>query len=463
MKFSEIGFDKRIAQAIEEEGYENPTPIQEQAIPPALLGRDILGCAQTGTGKTCAFAVPILNKLGETDGRQGVAPTEFRPDGSPKPSKKKIRALILTPTRELAMQIDESFAKYGRHMPLRAGLVMGGVGADGQIRMLNAGVDILTATPGRFIDLVWQGYADPSNVEVFVLDEADRMLDMGFFPDVKRIVDMLPEKRQTLFFSATMPPEVKKLTDTLLTDPVNVAVAPVSSTVDRIDQWLMKTDKAKKPELVVWMLKRLSYKSILIFTRTKHGADKLSQALKKAGIRSSAIHGDKSQSARQGALSDFKNGVCKVLVATDIAARGLDIDDISHVINYELPNEPETYVHRIGRTGRAGRDGVAISFCDYDELPYLADIERLIKKKIAEEADHPYPMTVFVKSEKKQRGARPPRPQGANDRPQGGGHGHGSPQAQRPQNSSPNHQNRPQDNRPRPQGQTKPNPNGGRK
>ncbi|MCL2061412.1 MAG: DEAD/DEAH box helicase [Firmicutes bacterium] len=394
MTFDDFGFDKRIADAINLIGYTTPSPIQAQAIPPALLGRDILGCAQTGTGKTCAFAVPILHRLALNP------PAEAN-------TAQRIRALILTPTRELAMQIDESFMNYGQFLPLKTGLVMGGVGADSQIRQLKKGVDILTATPGRFIDLVWQGYIDPCRVEIFVLDEADRMLDMGFLPDVYRIIEMLPKVKQTLFFSATMPPEVKKLTETLLNDPVQVTVTPVSSTVERIEQWICLTDKASKPDLAVWLLKQVpDMSSVLIFTRTKHGADRLSDKLRKAGIRSKAIHGDKSQGARVDALADFKSGKCRVLVATDIAARGLDIDDISHVINYELPHEPETYVHRIGRTGRAGKDGIAVSLCDFDEKKLLADIEKLIKKKIDIEESHPYPMKVFEKSVKQ---PRPPR------------------------------------------------------
>ena len=393
MNFKDFGFDERILNALDLKGYTAPSSIQEQAIPPALLGRDILGCAQTGTGKTCAFAVPILNKLGNTPPLSGE-------------KTKRCRALILTPTRELAMQIDESFMTYGQFMSLSTALVMGGVGQESQIRALRAGVDILTATPGRFIDLVWQGYIDPCHVEIFVLDEADRMLDMGFLPDVRRIIEMLPKIRQTMFFSATMPPEVQKLSGTLLQNPVRVEVTPVSSTVDKIDQWICKTDKVSKPDLLVWILKQMPNASVLIFSRTKHGADKLSDKLRKAGIRSKAIHGDKSQGARQDALSDFKSGKCRVLVATDIAARGLDIDDISYVINYELPAEPETYVHRIGRTGRAGKDGTAVSFCDFDEIKLLADIEKLIKKKISVEDNHPYPMTVFTKTVKQQ---RPPR------------------------------------------------------
>jgi len=390
MNFTDFKFDNRILHAIEALGYKTPSPIQEQAIPPGLEGRDILGCAQTGTGKTCAFAIPIINRLLHEKPLYG--------------DKAAIRALILTPTRELALQIEESLNNYSQNISLKNGLVMGGVGENEQIRMLKKGVDILVATPGRFIDLVWKGHIDPTKIEIFVLDEADRMLDMGFLPDVKRVVEFIPKQRQTLFFSATMPPEIVKLTDSLLKDPVHVTVTPVSSTVEKIDQWVCFTDKVTKPELCVWLLEQMEKgASTLIFTRTKYGADKLSQRLRKAGIKSKAIHGDKSQNARQDALYDFKSGKCRVLVATDIAARGIDIDDISFVINYELPNEPETYVHRIGRTGRAGRDGTAISLCDFDEKKLLADIEKLIKKQIDITDEHPYPMTVFVKTEKKPR------------------------------------------------------------
>ena len=395
MTFNDFKFDKRIAQAIDYLGYTTPTPIQIQAIPPALQGRDILGTAQTGTGKTCAFAVPILHQLAQM----------------PQPEKaKRLRALILTPTRELAMQIDESFEHYGRNLPFKTGLVMGGVSETPQIKIIAAGVDILIATPGRFIDLVWKGHIDPTYIKFFVLDEADRMLDMGFLPEVSRVIEFLPQKKQTLFFSATMPSEVKKLTEELLTDPVLVSVAPVSSTAERIEQWVLFTDKTKKPDLMVWLLGELDKNdSVLIFTRTKHGADRLSDKLKKAGIRSKAIHGDKSQGARIDALDAFKQGKCRVLVATDIAARGIDIDDISYVFNYELSNEPETYVHRIGRTGRAGKEGIAISLCDFDEKKLLLDIEKLIGKKIAVEEDHPYPMTVFTPAPKKPQRHRPKR------------------------------------------------------
>jgi len=388
MTFNDFNLNTRILDAVNALGYEIPTPIQAQSIPPAVEGRDILGCAQTGTGKTCAFALPILNALAKDIPQKG--------------EKRKLRALILTPTRELAVQIDESFDKYGKFLPLKTGLVMGGVSEVSQIKSMKAGVDILTATPGRFIDLVWKGHIDPTHIDLFVLDEADRMLDMGFLPDVRRVVEFIPKKRQTLFFSATMPDEIKKLTDSLLSNPVHVAVAPVSSTAERIDQWVMLTDKAQKPDLMIWSLSQLPKNSAtLVFTRTKHGADRLSDKLKKAGIRCRAIHGDKSQNARQDALDTFKQGKCHVLVATDIAARGIDIDTVTYVFNYDLPNEPETYVHRIGRTGRAGRDGVAVSLCDIDEKKYLEDIEKLIKKSIPIEENHPHPMTVFTTAPKK--------------------------------------------------------------
>ena len=395
MNFDDFGFDGRISDALKRKGYTTPTPIQQQAIPPALLGRDVLGLAQTGTGKTCAFAVPILHKLAQSKHNR---------------DSRKIKALILSPTRELAMQIDESFKVYGRFLPFRTGLVMGGVGQDPQVKALKAGVDILIATPGRFIDLLYQSYIDPGFVEYFVLDEADRMLDMGFWPDVKRIIEFMPEKRQTLLFSATMPQEVKKLADKLLIEPALVSVTPASSTVERIKQIVYNTDKESKVDLLVWLLKNELFKtSTLIFTRTKYGADKLSRKLKNEGIRTAVIHGDKTQSARQNALRDFKHGVCKILVATDIAARGIDISDISHVINYELPNEPETYVHRIGRTGRAGKDGIAVSFCDCGEKAYLIDIEKLIKIRIEVAENNPYPMTVFEAADKKTKRSRPRR------------------------------------------------------
>lgn len=378
MHFKDLGLIDPILRALAEEGYEKPSPIQEKAIGPALAGRDVLGCAQTGTGKTCAFATPILQQL---SGRK----TKGRP----------IRTLILTPTRELALQIQESFESYGRHLSLRSAVIFGGVGQAPQVDKLKRGVDILVATPGRLMDLQGQGFIDLSHLEIFVLDEADRMLDMGFIHDVRRILKLLPEKKQTLFFSATMPPEITELVDSLLHDPVRVAVDPVSSPVEVIEQSVYLVDKANKSKLLAKLMQDLSARNALVFTRTKHGANKVAGDLQKAGISAAAIHGNKSQTARQQALADFKSGDIRALVATDIAARGLDIDALGHVFNYNLPEVPETYVHRIGRTGRAGRGGVAVSFCDFGEKQYLKDIEKLIGKKLPLVEDHPWPMEVF--------------------------------------------------------------------
>lgn len=401
MEFKDLGICNRILDAIRDEGYKTPSPIQEQAIPPALSGRDILGCAQTGTGKTAAFAIPILQNLDKITDYSAFSA------GAPR----KIRALILTPTRELALQIYDSFRAYGRYLKLKAAVIMGGVSQGPQVDAIRKGLDILVATPGRLLDLVYQGLLDIGRVEILVLDEADRMLDMGFVDDVKKVIEIIPEKRQTLFFTATMPSEILKLTKTILSDPVNIAVTPVSSTVDLTAQSVYFVDKSNKLNLLLHLLKKdKNITNALIFAKTKHGANNLSEKLGKAGIRSQAIHGNKSQGARQSALDSFKRGSLRVLVATDIAARGIDIDELSHVINFELPNVPETYVHRIGRTGRAGHTGNAISFCDYDEKMFLADIERLIKKKIEIVDEHPFPMKVFVKSPpKQQRGPRPGR------------------------------------------------------
>ncbi|MCD7750985.1 MAG: DEAD/DEAH box helicase, partial [Lachnospiraceae bacterium] len=340
-----------------------------------LQGRDVLGCAQTGTGKTCAFAVPILIRLD----REHL-------------KNHPIRALVLTPTRELAIQNQDCFVAYGAHLPLRSTVIFGGVGQGPQVEALEKGTDILVATPGRLADLYQQGHIDLSALEIFVLDEADRMLDMGFIHDVKKILKWLPEKKQTLFFSATMPKEVRSLVDGLLHDPVRIAVDPVNSTVDAIDQTLYRTDKSKKIKLLTWLLEQRDYPSVLVFTRTKHGANRVARDLERAGISAAAIHGNKSQTARQAALADFKAGKLRVLVATDIAARGLDIEALSCVVNYNLPDVPETYVHRIGRTGRAGLDGVAISFCDASELEELAAIEKQLGRRIPEVSQHPYPM-----------------------------------------------------------------------
>jgi ATP-dependent RNA helicase RhlE len=368
MNFVDLGLVAPILKALEEEGYSTPTPIQQQAIPLVLQERDLLGCAQTGTGKTAAFALPILQNLAG------------RPSANPK--KRPIRTLILTPTRELAIQIDESFGAYGRHMGLRHTVLFGGVGQKPQTDALQRGVDILTATPGRLLDLMQQGFISLRDLEIFVLDEADRMLDMGFIHDVRKVIAQLPQQRQTLFFSATMPNEIQKLANSILTNPVKVEVTPVSSTADTIQQVLYFAEKKEKRSLLVSLLQNPDIKSVLVFTRTKHGANKVAKDLTKAGIMAEAIHGNKSQTARQTALANFKSGKNRALVATDIAARGIDIDDLSHVLNYDLPNVPETYVHRIGRTGRAGASGQSISFCDMEERAYLRDIEKLIGKKV---------------------------------------------------------------------------------
>jgi ATP-dependent RNA helicase RhlE len=378
LTFSELNLIPEILKAVDDAGYVVPSPIQQQALPPALEGRDVLGCAQTGTGKTAAFAMPILQRLSATPAPRGQKP--------------RIRALIMTPTRELAVQIVDSFVDYGRYLNLRYGLLIGGVPQNPQVAVLHQGVDILIATPGRLLDLVYQGIADIGRVEIFVLDEADRMLDMGFVDDVRRVIDIIPKERQTLFFTATMPPEILKLTRDILTDPVDVAVTPVSSTVEKTEQFVYFVQKQDKLDLLTDLLKRdRTVESALVFSRTKYGADKLANKLSRAGVNCAAIHGDKSQGARQRALNDFKRGRIRVLVATDIAARGIDISDLSHVFNFELPNEPETYVHRIGRTGRAGKSGIAVSFCDSEERVYLRDIEKLIKKKLTPAEDNPYP------------------------------------------------------------------------
>ncbi len=374
MNFNELNIIDPILRALEEEKYESPTPIQEQAIPAVLAGRDLLGCAQTGTGKTAAFGVPMLQLL---YGHPAAQPG-FRP----------IRGLILTPTRELALQIYENLRAYGRHTGLRLGIVFGGVSQNPQVESLKRGVDILVATPGRLNDLIHQKYIDLHKIEIFVLDEADRMLDMGFIHDVKKVIAQTPVKKQTLLFSATMPPEIVAMVNTLLVTPIKVAVDPVSSTVDAIHQTLYYVEKENKTALLAKLLENPNILSALVFTRTKHGADKVVRQLLKAGIQAAAIHGNKSQNARQAALSSFKEGRIRVLVATDIAARGLDIEELSHVINYDLPNIPETYVHRIGRTGRAGLSGIAISFCDELERPFLKDIQKLIGKAIPEAHTH---------------------------------------------------------------------------
>jgi len=392
MSFENLNLIEPILRALKTEGYTTPTPIQEQAIPILLKHRDLLGCAQTGTGKTAAFAIPILQHLYQ--------------DRQQHKEQKAIKALILTPTRELAIQIDESFAAYGRHTGLKHLVIFGGVSQNPQTDALRRGVDILTATPGRLLDLMNQGYIKLDNIRVLVLDEADRMLDMGFVHDVKKIIAKVPARRQTLFFSATMPNEIQQLANSILNNPEKVEVTPVSSTADTIQQHLFYVEKSDKKALLIHLLKDKSIKTALVFTRTKHGADKVVKDLTRAGITAEAIHGNKSQNARQRALANFKNRTTRVLIATDIAARGIDIDDLTHVINYELPNIPETYVHRIGRTGRAGADGIAFSFCEAEEIPYLKDIHKLIGKTIPVNDEQPYPMSPTFVAKQMEPGAK---------------------------------------------------------
>lgn len=375
--FKDFNLTEPILRALKAEGYTQPTPIQEQAIPIVLQRNDLLGCAQTGTGKTAAFAIPVLQLLSTSLKYEGPI---------------TIKALILTPTRELAIQIGDSFAAYGKHTGLKHAVIFGGVSQAAQTTALRAGVDILIATPGRLIDLINQKFVNLHYIKMFVLDEADRMLDMGFINDVKKVVAKLPPKRQTLFFSATMPPEIQKLAHTILVNPEKVEVTPVSSTADAIEQVIYFVEKGDKKKLLVHILQDRKIKSALVFARTKHGADKITRDLVKAGIKTEAIHGNKSQNARQKALTNFKSGQIRVLIATDIAARGIDIDELSHVINFELPNVPETYVHRIGRTGRAGATGIALSFCDEEEMQYLKDIQKLINKTIPVMENQPYHM-----------------------------------------------------------------------
>ena len=376
MTFNELNLSAPVLRAVAQAGYESPSPIQAAAIPPVLAGRDLMGCAQTGTGKTAAFALPMLDRLTASAPRK----------------KGAIRALILTPTRELALQIGESFETYGRYLTLRSTVIFGGVGQAPQVAALKKGVDILIACPGRLNDLVGQGLLDLSNIEIFVLDEADRMLDMGFVHDVKKVIAKLPGQRQNLMFSATMPKEIEQLAAGILHDPAFVKVDPVSSTVDRIQQSLYFVEKGNKKFLLPWLIKNLKPEVVnaLVFSRTKHGADKIAKDLNKQGIPAAAIHGNKSQTARVTALEDFKAGKTRVLVATDIAARGIDISELSHVFNYDLPEVPETYVHRIGRTARAGADGTAISFCAPEEKEYLAGIEKLNRRQIPVVSGHPW-------------------------------------------------------------------------
>jgi len=366
--FHDFGLAEPILRAIAEEKYETPTPIQAQTVPLALQGRDVIGIAQTGTGKTASFALPILNHL--VNKRQ-------------RPERKSCRVLVLSPTRELSGQIADSFRTYGRHIrPLAVELAIGGVPINRQVRGMSRGAEVLVATPGRLLDLVNQRAVRLDQIEVLVLDEADRMLDMGFIHDIKKIITMVPQQRQTLFFSATMPQEITRLANQMLRDPARVSVTPQATTVERIAQRVIHTEKASKQALLAELLKSEPVDRVLVFTRTKHGADKVVRGLQKAGFTADAIHGNKSQNQRERVLADFRSGKLRTLIATDIAARGIDVDGVSHVFNYDLPNVPESYVHRIGRTARAGADGVAISFCDHEERAYLRDIERLIRMAI---------------------------------------------------------------------------------
>ncbi|MDU4960551.1 MAG: DEAD/DEAH box helicase [Sporomusaceae bacterium] len=378
MQFKDLAIMPEIIKALEMENYAMPTPIQEQAIPIILSGGDLLGCAQTGTGKTAAFAIPTLQLLSK--------------EKIPQRAKSVIRALIVTPTRELAQQIYESFTTYGRFTRLNCCVIFGGVSQKPQEENLQQRVDILVATPGRLLDLLNQKIITIEHIKILILDEADRMLDMGFIHDVKRIIAKTPLKKQTLLFSATMPPDIAKLAGTILHKPMRIEITPVSSTVERIEQYLYMVDKVSKKDLLLHILNDQHIGSALVFTRTKHGADRLSKQLSRHNVMAQAIHGDKSQGARQRALANFKDRSLRILIATDIAARGIDIDELSHVINYDLPDIPETYVHRIGRTGRAGLGGVAISFCDFDEKSQLRDIEKLIGKKLTVITEHPYPL-----------------------------------------------------------------------
>ena len=401
MQFSDFGLSQPILRAIAEEGYSEPTPIQVKAIPDVLKGRDLLGCAQTGTGKTAAFALPIIERLAAKR--------------TPRTAR-HARVLVLSPTRELASQIAESFTSYGRHSGITNTVIFGGVNQNRQIDALARGVDVLVATPGRLLDLLNQKAVSLSALEVFVLDEADRMLDMGFIHDVRKIAALVPEVRQTLLFSATMPDDIRSLANKLLHDPVEVAVAPISTTAEKIDQAVYFVEKGDKRSLLAWLLDDPRIDRVLVFTRTKHGANRVAEFLDKRGTRSAAIHGNKSQNARERALEGFKRGELRVLVATDIAARGIDIDQLAFVINFDLPNVPEAYVHRIGRTGRAGAAGQALSFCEEEERPYLQDIERLIRMNLDAVTSHPFPSPLGVPQKTD---LSPRRPQGGRPAPMG--------------------------------------------
>lgn len=432
MLFTDLNIIKPILDALNDEGYTKPTPIQQGAIPHILEGKDLLGCAQTGTGKTAAFAIPMLQLLA-------------KPKTMASAGQRPIRALILTPTRELAIQIQESFNAYGRHLRLKNLVIFGGVNQGPQTDALKRGVDVLVATPGRLLDLISQGFVRLNEIEIFVLDEADRMLDMGFVHDVKRIITKIPTKRQTLFFSATMPQEIQSLANSILKNPEKVEVTPESTTADTIEQTLFYVEKENKRSLLAHILADKSIETALVFTRTKHGADKVVKDLVRIGITAEAIHGNKSQNARQRALSNFKSRETRILVATDIAARGIDVDEMTHVINYELPNVPETYVHRIGRTGRAGASGIAFSFCDNDETAELRDIHKMLGRDIQLDSNHPYHTTFtgFNRTPQPQK-SRSGRAQGQGNRSNG------------------NSRNSSQNNAPRRQGNEKPRSHGSR-
>ncbi len=374
MKFSEMGLSAPLLRAVAAQGYAHPTPIQARAIPVVLAGQDVLACAQTGTGKTAAFALPLLHRLSHSEERL--------------PRRRPIRALVLSPTRELAVQIDASFRCYGQATGLRSTVVFGGVGQQPQVRQLSRGVDVLVATPGRLLDLMNQGFVDLRSVTAFVLDEADRMLDMGFLPDVRRVLSHLPAQRQTLLFSATMPSAISQLAASMLSDPVRIRIAPVKATAELIEQSVIFVSATSKSRIVADLLAPHAVRRALVFTRTKRGADRLARQLNQAGIRADAMHGNKSQSARQRSLDSFKSSRTRVLVATDIAARGIDVEGISHVVNYDLPNVPETYLHRIGRTGRAGAAGLAVSICNHEDRKHLKAIERLIHRPLQVIAEH---------------------------------------------------------------------------
>jgi ATP-dependent RNA helicase RhlE len=435
MQFSDLNLFEPLLRAVRAEGYDEPTPIQIQAIPHILTGKDLIGCAQTGTGKTAAFALPILHRL--------MSAMQNRQRGV-------MRVLVLSPTRELSTQIGDSFATYGRHTGLRHTVIFGGVGQQPQVQAVQRGIDILVATPGRLLDLMQQGEVNLNTIEIFVLDEADRMLDMGFIHDVRRIIDKLPTKRQTLLFSATMPEAIQDLANRILINPVKVEVTPPATTVEKIEQSVFFVEKKQKGALLAHLLGDQGIRRVLVFTRTKHGANKLVQYLEKSRIKADAIHGNKSQGARERALANFKTGKTRVLVATDIAARGIDVDDVTHVINYDLPNEPESYVHRIGRTARAGASGIAYSFCDAEEREYLRDIEKLIRLRVPVVHEHPYvasagsPTPPPQQRQQQQRPSQPPRQPAAEERQR-----HSKPQQNRIQNQARDYPPAPpRDNRP---------------